>query len=185
MRLPTTPNSPPRSTQPPFSATEANQALLQQWLLDCYASSAFNTFEHQPHPLMHGPSMRLMVNPDATPIAHHTPISVPLHWQADIQAGLDRNVALGVLEPVPVGEPITWCHRMVICTKKNGQSRRTVDHQALNLHATRETHHTQSPFHQARSVPYNKKKTIFDCWNGYHSVALHPDDRHYTTFITP
>ena len=47
-----------------------------------------------------------------------------------------------------------------------------------------ETHHTQSPFHQARSVPQGKK-TVFDAWNGYHSVPLHPDDRHYTTFITP
>ncbi len=23
-----------------------------------------------------------------------------------------------VLEPVPIGEPVTWCHRMVICAKK-------------------------------------------------------------------
>ena len=57
--------------------------------------------------------------------------------------------------------------------------------QPLNLHATRETHHTQSPFHQARSIPNNKKKTVFDAWNGYHSVPLHKDDYHLTTFITP
>ena len=44
---------------------------------------------------------------------------------------------------------------------------------------------THSPFHQARSVPHNKKKTVFDAWNGYHSVPLHPDDKHLTTFITP
>ena len=92
---------------------------------------------------------------------------------------------MGVLEPVPVGKPVTWCHRMVICAKKNGKPRRTIDFQSLNSHATRETHHTQSPFHQARSVPHGKKKTVFDAWNGYHSVPLHPDDRHYTTFITP
>lgn len=61
----------------------------------------------------------------------------------------------------------------------------TIDFQPLNTHATRETHHTQSPFHQARSVPHGKKKTVFDAWNGYHSVPLHPDDRHLTTFITP
>ena len=67
---------------------------------------------------------------------------------------------------------------MVICTKKNGSLRRTIDFQALNLHATRETHHTQSPFHQARAVPGNTKKTIFDAWNGYHSVALAKEDRH-------
>ncbi len=74
---------------------------------------------------------------------------------------------------------------MVICAKKSGSPRRTIDFQPLNIHATRETHHTQSPFHQARSVPPGKKKTVFDAWNGYHSVALHPDDQHFTTFITP
>ena len=129
--------------------------------------------------------MRLMVDPKAKPVAHHNPIPVPLHWQEEVKAGLDQDVSLGVLEPVPVGEPVTWCHRMVICAKKNGKPRRTVDFQALNLHATRETHHTQSPFHQARSIPSNTKKTVFDCWNGYHSVPLHEDDRHLTTFITP
>ena len=46
------------------------------------------------------------------------------------------------------------------------------------------TYRTQSPFHQARSVPAGMKKTVFDAWNGYHSVALHPDDRHLITFIT-
>jgi len=74
---------------------------------------------------------------------------------------------------------------MVICVKKNGKPRRTVDFQALNLRATRETHHTQNPFHQARSLPSGNKKTVFDCWNGYHSVPIPPDNRHLTTFITP
>ena len=133
---------------------------------------------------MEVPPMRLMIDKNAEPVAHHTPIPVPLHWQDKVKAGLDQDVALGVIEPVPVGEPVTWCHRMVICAKKNGQPRRTVDFQALNLHATRETHHTQSPFHQAWSIPSNKKKTVFDCWNGYYSVPLHKDDRHLTTFIT-
>ena len=33
--------------------------------------------------------------------------------------------------------------------------------------------------------PPSYKKTVFDAWNGYHSVPLHEDDRHLTTFITP
>ena len=176
---------PPIPTSLPFPATEANREKLQQHLLDYYASSTFNTCEHQALPLMDSPPMRLMIDPNATPIAHHSPIPVPLHWQDAVKAGLDRDVRLGVIEPVPIGEPVTWCHRMVICAKQNGSPRRTVDFQSLNLHATRETHHTQSPFHQARSVPQGKKKTVFDAWNGYHSVPLHPNDRHYTTFITP
>ena len=124
-------------------------------------------------------------DPSAKPVAHHNPIPVSLHWQEEVKAGLDRDVRLGVLERVPIGNAVTWCHRMVVCPKKNGSLRQTIDFQALNLHATRETHHTQSPFHQARAVPLHTKKTVFDAWNGYHSVELHEADRHYTTFITP
>ena len=176
---------PPIPTSLPYPATEANREKLQQYLLDYYRSSTFNTCEHQTLPLMDGPPMRLIIDPQATPTAYHSPIPVPLHWQDEVKADLDRDVRLGVLEPVPISEPVTWCHRMVICAKKNGKPRRTIDFQPLNAHATRETHHTQSPFHQARSVPQGKKKTVFDAWNGYHSVPLHPADRHYTTFITP
>ena len=176
---------PPTPTELPFPATEDNRAPIQQWRLAYYRSSTFNTCEHQPLPLMDSVPMRLMVDPDAEPVAHHTPVPVPLHWQDKVKAGLDQDVALGVIEPDPLGETVTCCHRMVVCAKKNGMTRRTVDFQALNLHAARETHHTQSPFHQARSIPSGKKKTVFDCWNGYHSIPLHDDDRHLTTFITP
>ena len=176
---------PPIPTSLPYPATEENRTKVRQYLLDLYRSSTFNTCEHQKLPLMDGPPMRLMIDSTATPTAYHTPIPVPLHWQEEVKAGLDRDVRLGVIEPVPIGEPVTWCHRMVICAKKTGKPRRTIDFQPLNTYATRETHHTQSPFHQVRSVPNGKKKTVFDAWNGYHSVPLHPDDRHYTTFVTP
>ena len=129
--------------------------------------------------------MRLMIDPKAKPTAHHSPIPVPIYWQDAVKAGLDRDFRLRVLEPIPVGEPVTWCHRMVICAKKNGKPRRTIYFQSLNSHATQETHHAQSPFHQARLVPHSKKKTVFDAWNVYHNVPLHPDDRHFTIFITP
>jgi hypothetical protein len=55
-----------------------------------------------------------MVDPDAEPVAHHTPVPVPIHWKEEVKAGLDQDVRLGVLKPVPVGEPVTWCHRMVV-----------------------------------------------------------------------
>ena len=176
---------PPLPSKLPFPATDANRGKLETYLVEYYKSSTFNTCDHQMLPMMTGPPMRLIIDPDADPVAFHTPIPIPLHWQDEVKAGLDQDVRLGVLEPVPIGTPVTWCHRMVICAKKTGKLRRTVDFQPLNAHATRETHHTQSPFHQARSVPNGKLKSVFDAWNGYHSVPLHADDRHYTTFITP
>ena len=123
-----------------------------------------------------------MIDPEATPFAYHSPIPVPLHWRADVKACLDRDVLLGVIAPVPVGEPV---HRMVVCATKDGRPRRTVDFQRLNKHDTRETHHTQPSFHQARSVPQQTKKSVIEVWNGYHSVALCKEDRALTTFITP
>ena len=44
--------------------------------------------------------------------------------------------------------------------------------------------------HATLSHPFTKwispsREIIFDARNGYHSVPLHPDDRHFTTFITP
>ena len=176
---------PPIPTNLPYPATEEFRADLQQYLLDQYKSSTFNTCERQSLPLMAGPPMQLMVDLNATPVAHHTPVPVPLHWQEEVKTGLDQDVSLCVIEPVPVGDPVTWCHRTVVCAKKNGKPRRTVDFQALTAHAIRQTHHTQSPFHQARSVPHGIKKTVFDARNGYHCVLIREEDRHLTTFITP
>ena len=67
---------------------------------------------------------------------------------------------LGVIESVPIGEPVTWYHHLVFCTKKNGKPGRTVDLLSLNKHAIRETHHTQLPFRQAKSIPMGKIKNF-------------------------
>ena len=42
----------------------------------------------------------------------------------------------------------------------------------------------KSPFHLARSIPPNSVKSVFDAWNGYHSVLIDEQCRHYTTFCT-
>ena len=176
---------PPPPTSLPVPTTEENRERLEKWLLDYYSSSSFNVCQHQPLPKMSGRPIRLMVDPDARPVAYHTPIPVPVHWQEAVKAGLDQEVRLGGLETVPVGTHVTWCHKMVICPQKSGKPRRTVDLQALNRHATRETHHAQSRFHEARKVPPHTRKSVFDAWNGYHSIPLDDREKHLTTFITP
>lgn len=62
--------------------------------------------------------MQFMVDTNAKPIAHHTPVPVPLHWQEEVKAVLDQNVRLGVIKPEPIGETVTWCHRIVEFAKK-------------------------------------------------------------------
>ena len=46
---------------------------LQQWLLDYYQTSTFNTCEHQPLPLVESVPIRLKVEPNAEPLVHTHP----------------------------------------------------------------------------------------------------------------
>ena len=178
----------PPTSQPmlPCAPTQENLPILKKYILDRFRSSAFNCCEHQPLPLMdNSPPLRLFVKEDAVPAAIHSPRQVPLHWQSDVKRGLDRDVALGVLERVPVNDPVTWCHPMVVTRKPDGSPRRVVDFGPLNKHAPRQTHHTETPWAIVSSIPSDKVKSTVDCWHGYHSVPIHPADRHLTTFLTP
>ena len=182
LRRTTAPDPPPDL---PLKATEENRKALRQYLLDHYASSTFNTCERQPLPLMHGPPLELHVDSTAKPFAVHTPASVPIHWAEKVRSDLKRDVELGVLERVDENIPVTWCHRMVVCRKRNGDPRRTVDLQPLNSVSIRQCHPTAPPLQQAMDIPHGVKKSTLDAWNGYHSVAIRESDRHLTTFITP
>ena len=177
--------TPQRPSELPFPCTPENNGRMKTWLLDRYGSSTFNTCPQWALPCMEGPPIKIHVEPDATPIVCHTPASIPLHWQQKVYDDLLRDEALGVIERVPYGEPVTWCHRMVITRKHDGSPRRTVDLSPLNKYCKRETFAMESPFHLARRIPKATWKTVTDAWNGYHSVPLRPSDRHLTTFITP
>lgn len=135
-------------------------------------------------PVTAGPPMKIYTKPDAVPLVVHKPSLTPLHWRQEVKAGLDADVAGGVLEKVPAGTPDTYCSRMVIQPKKDGRPRRTIDLAALTKAGIRETHHTRSPFKVACTVPANTLKTTLDCVDGYHWVAIDEADRHKTTFIT-
>ena len=134
---------------------------------------------------MEGPPIEIHVDPTAIPVTLRKPAPVPLHWQDQVEKELHRDVALEVLERVPLGEPTTWCFKMVVTRKDDGSSRRTVDLSPMNKHCERELHTSKSPFKLARSVPDNSVKTVFDAWNGYHAVPIRAADRHLTTFTTP
>ena len=158
---------------------------MRAWLLNRYASSTFNVCPHRPLHQMAGPPVEIHVQEDAKPKVCHTAAPIPLHWQERVKQDLIRDEALGVIEKVPFGVPVTWCHRMVVTRKTDGTPRRTVDLSPLNKYCRRETHSGESPFLLARRVKGGTWKTVSDAWNGYHSVPLRESDRHLTTFITP
>ncbi len=176
---------PKRPIELPFPAVDANNDRMRQWLLDKFASSTFNTCPHRPLLQMDGPPIEIHVDKNATPRAYHKALPIPLHWQQRVYDDLLRDEALGVIERVPYGVPVTWCHRRVVTRKHDGTPRRTVDLSPLNKYCRRETYASESPFHLARRVPRNTYKSVTDAWNGYHQVPLRESGRHLTTFITP
>ena len=154
--------TPKRPSQIPFTPSEVNVKKLEEWILEYYKSSAFNTCEHQPLPQMTADPITIHFQPNVSPSAHHCPIPVPHHWKGKVKADLDRDVRLGIIEPVPPDTPTIWCSRMVVVAKKDGSPRRTIDLQRLNEATCRATHHTSSPFNLASSIPPNTRKTILD-----------------------
>ena len=175
---------PPPPDKMPYQATEANRDKIEQWIKDHYASSAFNICEHQSLQEMTAPPVDIHFTPDATPTAVHTPIPIPHHWKKRVKADIDRDVRLGIIEPVPPGTPTRWCSRMVVAPKKDGSPRRTVNLTSVNEATLRETHHTPTPFNLVSDVPPGTKKSVLDAWNGYHSLPLAEPARDATTFIT-
>ncbi len=175
---------PPRPKSLPFPPAPENIDKMKHWLMDRFKSSTFNICPHRPLQAMSGPPIKIHIDKSAKPRVCNTPAPVPLHWQQQVEEDLRRDEALGILEKVPYGVPVTWCHRMVVTRKQDGSPHQTVDLSPLNKFYRRETHSAESPFHLARRVPGQTWKTVCDAWNGFHSVPLRKEDRHLTTFIT-
>ncbi|CAJ1061305.1 uncharacterized protein LOC117484300 [Xyrichtys novacula] len=169
----------------PFPCLPENNGRIKGWLRQRYTSFTFNTCPHRALQCMEGPPIEIHVDPVATLKACQTAAVVPLHWQQRVHEDLLRDEALGIIERVPYGKPVSWCHRMVVTRKHDGSLRRTVDLLPLNKFCRRETFAWESPFHLACRIPKGTWKTVTDAWNGYHSVPLRESDRHLTTFITP
>ena len=169
--------------QIPFPPTEDHIENLDKFIRDFFAASAFNSCPHQALPAMTGDLMTVTLRKDAKPHAVHCPIPIPLHWEEAVFKEVWKDVAMGIIEPVPSTIPTLWCARMVVIPKKDGTPRRTVDLQKLNAASIRHTHHTPSPFQQVIKVPAGVWKSVLDAKNGYHSILLAPEARNYFTFI--
>lgn len=164
----------------PHAPTEDNVEKLEAWLLDHFTDTVFNTNSEQ-LPIMSG---KPQLVDDAIPHASHSPIPIPYHWKKEVKEQIDKDVEMGILRPVPVGETTNWCMQMVTVAKKDGGPRRTIDFQPINKHCKRETHHTPRPFDVVSSIPPRTFKTTLDASNGYHQVPLDSGSVKLTTFIT-
>ena len=170
---------------PPEFPSGKTAAELREIIIKHYSSYAFNRFTRQKLPMMKGDPLPIPANAEVRPTVFNKHVPVPRHWEDKVFKDLQRDVALSVIEPVPMNTPVTWCARMIIIPKQSGEPRRTVDLQGLNKASVRQTHPLNSPFKLASDVPAGKIKSVLDVWNSFHSVPVREEDKHKLTFITP
>ena len=144
----------------PYPPEERNVSKLKDHLINQFPS-VFN--KSTPFQAMKCEPVHIHLRKDAKPWATHRPFQIPLCWKDEVKASIDRDVKDGIIEEVPIGEPVTWCSPMIVVQKKDGRPRRTIDFQKLNSQCDRETHHCQSPFQLALQVPNGTKKNCPGC----------------------
>ena len=98
---------------------------------------------------MSGPPVEIHMEDTAKPKTCHTAAPIPLHWQEQVKKDLMRDEALGVIEKVPYGEPVTWCHRMVVTRKQDENIVTTVNLSPLNKFCKMETCASETQFRLA------------------------------------
>ena len=168
----------------PYPPTEENIPLLRKWLVNEFKQDVFNE-DRIPFPAMKGEDQHIhLIDSSAPAYAVHTPSNVPFHHEKPVKLLLDNWVAKTIVTPVNVGEAVDWCSRLVVCTKKDGRPRITVDFQELNKNIKRETHHTPRPFDVICGIPHHSYKTVLDAKDGYHQIKLDDESSKLTTFIT-
>ena len=118
----------------PFEATVENIPRMKAWILNHWKNSVFNQCNHRPLPLMDCSPVRIHIDPTARLVPVQTAATVPIHLREAVRQQLEDDVALGVLEKVPVGTPTTWQAMMHVVMKPDGSPRRTIDFRALNKH---------------------------------------------------
>ena len=59
-------------------------------------------------PIDAGGTMLIIVDPKVKHVAVHTPVPVPLHWAEKVKKDLDRTIALGIIEHVPLNTQTSW-----------------------------------------------------------------------------
>ena len=88
----------------PYQPLEGNAGYLEQWLLQHFSSTTFNT-ECRPLRVMEGAPHHIHLKEDARPVACHMPAVVPKHWQAEVKQQLEEDFKVGMICPVSAGRP--------------------------------------------------------------------------------
>ena len=133
---------------------------------------------------------------DTTPIAQK-PRQIPFYLKEPLEKWLRQGIEKEIFEPVPEGEPITWCSPLVVQPKPRFTN---IDSDKLQPHMIRASIDLRVPnksMERTRVIQapivedfvhkfYNCNVwSKLDLTQGYHQLVLDPKSRSVATFSTP
>ena len=174
---------PQAGVSPPPMAVDPDVSALKNAIMAEFPS----VFQDAPLRSMAGPPMHITLRSDAVPCRHYRARAIPFQWRDAVEGQLSSMEAKGVIEKVPVGEPFTWCHPMVVVPKKaSAEPRITVDLTGLNKYVERPAYPTCVPSEVVAIIPPGMRYfTTLDSRHGYWQIPLDAESSKLTTFITP
>ena len=121
-----------------------------------------------------GPPMHITLRSDAVPCRHYPAHAIPFQRRDAVEGQLSSMESKGVIEKVPVREPFTWYHPMVVVPKKaSAEPRITVDLTGLNKYVERPAYPTRVPSEVVASIPPGMRCfTTLDSCHGYWQIPL-------------
>ena len=105
---------PQAGVSPPPMAVDPYVSALKNSIMAEFPS----VFQDAPLRSMAGPPMHITLRSDAVPCRHYRARAIPFQWRDAVEGQLSSMESKGVIEKVPVCEPFTWCHPMVVVPKK-------------------------------------------------------------------
>ena len=125
--------------------------------------------------------LKLHIDESVTPVQQSVR-RLPYHTRKRVSDELKRLQELDIIEPAT--GPTTWVSPIVPVTKNSGELRLCLDMRRPNKAVKREKHPIPKMEEIVSELQDAKVFSKIDLSEGYHQIALHPDSRDITTFIT-
>ena len=104
----------------------------------------------------------------------------PLKFQKEEEKTLNDMLAAGVIEP----SFSEWASAPVLVRKKDGEVRYTVDFRQVNVKSVKDAYPLPLITECTDMLAGNLWFHTLDLASGYWQIAIHPEDRHKTAFLT-
>jgi hypothetical protein len=124
---------------------------------------------------------RLNMDPHSKPVQQKSKRSAPVHAEA-VQKEVERLLQAGAIRELHYP---TWLSNTVVVKKKNRKWRVCMDFNSLNQACPKDPFPLPKIDQLVDATAGHDRMSFLDAFQGYHQIALSPEDREKTAFITP